>query len=759
MYFGADYHPEHWVYPYAGTAEQPESRWEIDADFMVKAGFNVVRMGEFCWGLCEPEEGKFDFSWLRRVMDVMQKRGIKVVLATPTAAPPIWLAKKHPDILPINERGEVLHEGTRRAYCMNSDVYWEYAKTIVRAMANALGDHPQLIAWQIDNGIGGHNTEASFNEQSAKDWHAWLEAKYETVERLNESLGLRFWGQVVTEFSQVPMPKIAPTAHNPALLLDWMRFCSDTCVAFIRCQADILHEITPGVPVTTNLRALTRKFDHFDAAQVLDFVSMDSNATIKTRAAENACEVDMLRSLKKEGIRTPDGDNGIWVIEQKAGHVNWQEVNSLVRPGVVRLFTYQTISRGASGVLYFYFRQPRIGSEKFYGGVLNHNGRGENRIFKEIASIGEEMKLLAPVLKNSRVVAEVCILYSHDNDFAMKLPGQPNKNFSYRDHIQLFHTALHDRNIPVDFARPTEDLSRYKLVIAPSLQMLAGGEADLLKLYVQNGGTLLATCNTGLYDEHHIAPDDGFPANCTDLFGIEVAEFDPLPSGEENHLTFKASFPASHLHPARLWCDLIEVKEAQVLASYAKDFYAGRAALTINDFGLGKAIYLGTVSHQHFYYDLVAWLRQLCNLYPLLKVPDTIEVSMRQKEDQKIYFLLNHQASPVRLHFYKPMHDFLTGQTFTGNYDLPSHGVLVLDERVTHHMEGRTAPGKTETGANAPESAGDSGTTPETAPATTARQEALSPASSEAQTETASTDSGRDDEEPADPNKPALAPA
>jgi beta-galactosidase len=682
MYFGADYHPEHWVYPLGGTAEEPEARWEKDAQLMVQAGLNVVRMGEFAWGICERKEGEYDFGWLRRAMDVMAKNGLKVVLATPTAAPPIWLAKEHPEILPLTSDGRVMHEGTRRAYCMNSNTYWNFAKKIVREMANALGNHPNLIAWQIDNGIGGHFTEQSFNEESQKDWHAWLEAKYETIERLNEALGLRFWGQIVADWSQVPMPLLAPTNHNPALLIDWMRFCSDTCTAFVRCQADILHEVTPTLPVTTNLRALSRQFDHFDMASVLDFVSVDSNATIKSKAAENACEVDMLRSLKKEGITTPDGDYGFWVIEQKAGHVNWQDVNSLIRPGVVRLFTYQLISRGACGVLYFYWRQPRIGAEKFYGGVLSHDGKGENRVFNEIKQIGEEIKLLAPAIKGTKVVAEVCILYSHESAWATKMPGLPNRLFDYRQHLQMFHTAFHDRNIPVDFARATEDLSKYKLVIAPSMHMVAGGEADLLKLYVQNGGTLVATCNTGLVDEHHIAPDTGFPANMTDLFGMEVSEFDPLPPGDENHLTFKGSFPATHLHPARMWCDLIEAKECQVLATYAKDFYAGKPAITMNEYGLGRAVYIGTTSHQYFYYDLVAWLRQLVNLYPLLKVPDTVQVSMRQKDDQKIYFLLNHQPSAVRLHFYKPMHDFLTGQTFTGNYDLPSHGVLVLDERV-----------------------------------------------------------------------------
>lgn len=681
MYFGVDYHPEHWVYPYAGTAQDREARWKRDAQLMVAAGINVVRMGEFAWGLLEPVEGQYDFDWMKRVMDIMEISGIKVVLSTPTAAPPLWLSQKHPEILPVDERGQRLHEGTRHAYCLNSDVYWDYTKRIVRALATALGNHPQLIAWQIDNGIGGHTTEFSFNEETRRDWQAWLKVKYETIEHLNEMMGTRFWSQTVTDWSQVPMPMVAPTVHNPALLLDWMRFSSDTITAYVKCQADLLHEITPDAPVTTNLRALSRHFDHFDVAGVLDFVAVDSYATIKSKSAENACEIDMMRSLKKSGIRTPDGgSSGFWVIEQKAGNVNWQEVNSLVRPGVVRLFTFQLLSRGADGVLYFFWRQPRIGSEKFYGGVLTHDGRGDNRVYKEISQIGEEVKLLAPVLKGSSVVAETCILYSHENEWSQKQRMQPNKFFKQRDHLLLFYSALHDRNIPVDFARPSEDLSRYKLIFAPSLQLLAAGEADLLKLYVQNGGTLVTTFNTALLDEHHIAPDTGFPANLTDLLGLEVLEFDPIPPGEDNHMTFKGAFPTSHLHPARLWCDLIEPKECQVLATFAKDFYAGRPAMTMNTFGLGRAIYIGTMSHQYFYYDLVAWLRQLCNLFPLLKVPDTVEVSMRQKDDARIYFLLNHQSSPVRIQFYKPMHDFLTGHTFSGNYDLPPHGVLVLDE-------------------------------------------------------------------------------
>jgi beta-galactosidase len=684
MIFGADYHPEHWVYPYAGTPEEPEARWEQDAALMAAAGINAVRLGEFSWGICEPQEGTYDFAWLRRAMDVMGRYGIRVVLGTPTAAPPLWLARKHPEILPLDENGLPLHEGTRHACCLNCDIFWQYSRKIVTAMAEALGNHPQLLAWQIDNGIGGHTTEFCYNEATRRDWHQWLESKYETIEKLNQCLGTRFWGQVVTAWDQVPMPMRAPTVHNPALLLDWMRFSSDTIVAFVKMQADLLHELTPKAPVTTNIRVFARHYDHFDMADTLDFAAMDSFATDKARAALNACEVDFMRSLKRSGKRLPEDDLGFWVIEQKAGQVNWQEVNSLLRPETTRLFTYQFVSRGADAVFYFYWRQPRIGSEQFYGGVLTHDGRGDNRVYREVAQVGEELQRLAPLLKGTRVVADTCILYSHPNEWVQKLPLQPTRHFHQHDHLMLYFSALHDRNIPVDFARPEDDLSAYRLVIAPSLRLLSGYEADHLREYVANGGTLVCTCNSGLLDEHHIAADNGFPHDLTDVFGLEVQEFDPIAPGNDNHLSFRGAFATSALHPAQLWCDIIEAKGCQVLATYARDFYAGRPAITMNSFGKGHAIYVGTVSHQAFYYDLITWLRGLVGIHPILKAPEMVEVSLRESATMRIYFLLNHQNTAVRITFYKPAHDFLTGRIISGNFDLPPYGVLVLDEPVNH---------------------------------------------------------------------------
>lgn len=677
MYFGADYYPEHWVFPFDGSEEEPESRWAVDAQLMAQAGMNVIRMGEFSWGLCEREEGKFDFEWLGRAMDVFFKEGIKVVLGTPTAAPPRWLSIKHPGILPIDENGVVRGSGTRRAYSLNSDTYWEYSKKIVTKMAEALGDHESLVAWQIDNGIGRNNTLFSFNPETKKDWHEWLKTKYGEIENLNTMMGLNFWGQVVTEWDHVPMPGNSPAAHNPALVTDWQRFSSDTAVAYIKMQAGILRDATPNIPVTTTFRPYATKIDLFDLSSTIDFVSLDSEPTSEARASSAAMSLDLARSLKKD-----EESEGFWVMEQKAGQVSYGDSNSLVRPGVGRVFTYQMIARGATGILFFYWRQPRIGPEKFTGGILSHDGRGENRMYKEMLELGDEMGRLAPALAGTQVVADVAIMISQENEWAQDQALRPSRYFDQREHIMLYYDALYEKNILVDFVRPGEDLSNYKLVIAPSLQMISGEEADLIKEYVSVGGVFLGTFNTGLVNESHIAPINGIPYEMTDLFGMEVLEFDPLVPGAENHLSLKARLPTTALHQAKNWVDIIEPLGCEVLATYALDFYAGRPAITTNDYGEGRAIYVGTQCDPPFYSDLVLWLRNSVGLAPLLRVPEQIEVGMRQRNGFRLYFLINHHDKPVHFKLFKPVHDFMNDKEISGGTEIPARGVLVIDEHL-----------------------------------------------------------------------------
>lgn len=77
----------------------PYERLDKDVAMMKAAELTVVRMGESTWSLWEPEDGKFEYAWMDRVVDAMGKAGIKVILGTPTYSIPTWMYRKHPEIL------------------------------------------------------------------------------------------------------------------------------------------------------------------------------------------------------------------------------------------------------------------------------------------------------------------------------------------------------------------------------------------------------------------------------------------------------------------------------------------------------------------------------------------------------------------------------------------------------------------------------------------------------------------------------------
>ncbi len=681
MEIGVCYHPELWVYPFGGTTQEPEARWIEDAKLMADAGVTVARIAENCWGLCEPADGKFNFAWLKRVMDILADHGIKTVLATPTSSPPLWLLEKHPEILPVDQNGLRCYPGGYKTACLNSDIYWEYCRRLVREMAMALGNHPNLLAWQIDNNPGEHCSNMSFNEDTKRDWAFWLEAKYETLEKLNNLLGLRWWGQIVQEWKQVPPPMRTVACHNTALELEWTRFCSDTVVQFVKMLIETIRQITPNVPTTVNLGHLSTRIDHFDLAETVEFISGCVTLDNSIPSPEIALQLDRLRSLKQETGKCPDGSPGFWIMGQPVSIPTTSAIHNLPKPGLLRCLAYQCVARGANAVVFIPWRQPRIGPEKFAGGILPHHVRRENRLYRELAQLGEEFKLISAAIKDTVVRAPVAILYTYDNQWATELAMRRHlPPVALHPHIRLFYDALYEKNITADFIRPLDNLSKYRLIIAPSLHLLSGAEADAIKLYVQNGGVVIGTCNTGLVNEHHIAPDQGYPLELTDLFGLEVLEFDVLSPEEENHLIFKGGFPASQMHPAKYWCDIIEPKDCEIIATFASSFYAGRPAITINSFGMGKAIYIGTVSHRPFYVDLVRWLRELCDLQPPIKVPNQVEVTLRESGEKRVYVLINKSDSPAKIHFLKRMEDLITGAVIAGQYDLSARGILVVKE-------------------------------------------------------------------------------
>src|SRR5690606_2412824 len=149
----------------------------------------------------------------------------------------------------------------------------------------------------------------------------------------------------------------------------------------------------------------------------------------------------------------------------------------LKRPGVMRLWSYQAIGRGADTILYFQLRRSVGACEKYHGAVIEHVGHENTRVFNEVAQLGQELNQLGDTLLDARVNAKVAIVFDWENRWATELSSGPSVSLDYVNEVHKYYDALYKLNVQVDMIGVEEDLSQYDVVIAPVLYMVKEGYA------------------------------------------------------------------------------------------------------------------------------------------------------------------------------------------------------------------------------------------------------------------------------------------
>jgi len=661
FHFGVDYYPEHW----------PEERWPEDARLMAEAGVNVVRLAEFAWSFLEPHSGHFDFDWLDRAIDVLHRRGIQVILGTPTASAPPWVMAMFPDAYKVNEHGQRRTYGNRCEFCPTHAGYRERGRLVTRAMAQHYAGHPAMIGWQIDNELNGRcycpNCQASFQN--------WLRDRYGTLDQLNAAWGTAFWSHVYTEWSQIPVPAETGGVPNPGLDLDFRRFMSDTFVSFQQEQVDILRQVCPTHFITHNFMSFGfDQIDYFKLAAPLDFVAWDNYPRTGWQLKRDVDQAylalghDTIRGFK---------DKPFWLMEEQSGSGGWQTVGINPRPGEMRLWTYQAIAHGADAIIYFRWRTARYGTEQFWHGVLYHHGQPGRR-YNELKTIGSELKQAGGQFLEAENRSRVAMILSYDTRWAFQ--GQQNHaEFQYPALFTSYYKALHRRNIGVDIVPPTADLSRYKLVIAPAIYILPKETADRLRQFVQNGGMLIATARTGVKDEANAIVNSYLPGLISDVCGVEVDEYDVRPADLTVPLELVLPGRAAQTAQARLWFDVLRPTTSQAIARYQGEYFSGNPAITLNYFGKGQSIYVGTLGDDNLHDSVLDWALNTAGLQPVLATPEGVEATERWQGQRRLLFLLNHTEATQEVSLARACVDLLSGAVVKDNIKMPPFGVFVLE--------------------------------------------------------------------------------
>ncbi|MBK3629112.1 beta-galactosidase [Streptomyces sp. MBT49] len=624
--YGADYNPEQW----------PRDVWEEDVRLMREAGVTVVSVGIFSWARIQPGPDTWDFGWLDEVMDLLHAGGIGVDLATATASPPPWLTTAHPEILPVTANGETLWPGARQHWRPTSPVFREHALRLVRKIADRYKDHPALVAWHVSNELGCHNVY-DHSDDAARAFRVWLRARYGSLDALNHAWGTAFWSQRYSDWEQILPPRLAASHPNPTQQLDFKRFSSDALKDHLVAEREILKEITPGIPVTTNFMVMgnTKGMNYPDWADEIDFVSNDHYVH---PGPQDRDELSFSANLTS-GIAA---GRPWFLMEHSTSAVNWQPVNVAKRPGELSRDALLHVAHGADAVCYFQWRQSAAGAEKYHSAMVPHAG-ADSDVFRAVAELGATLRTLAPVAGTERETAAVGILFDWDSWWASEQDSHPTSLLDYRQEALDWYSALLALGVRADLVTTRSDLSRYRVLIAPVLHVVPAGLAKELTRYTEQGGHLVTTYFSGVVDENDHIWLGGYPGALRDLLGIRIEEFGPLLAGESVELDDSTS--------GSLWTDRITLADGdtEVLAHYRSGVHAGRPAVTRRRNGGGSAAYVSTRLGVDGLRSLLPRLLEPAGVASELpaQARGSVELTVRRGAEGRFLFLVNRTDESV----------------------------------------------------------------------------------------------------------------
>lgn len=629
MLLGVDYYPEQW----------DPSLMDSDMDTMLEMGCNVIRIAEFSWHLMEKTEGQYDFSFFDNVIAKAKEKGLKVILGTPTATIPAWLAHKHPDILSEFEGGKKRAFGGRHVYCFNSPAMYAYSEKIIRAMAEHYRDETQVAAWQIDNELGHEGSDVCYCPQCRKAFQNYLEEKFEgSIDRLNDTYGTAFWSQEYNSFEEIPLPEETITTHNPALRMDWERFRSKSIVDFINFQARILREVIPHALVMHDFPGggLDKHVDYSETARNLDLAAYNNYPVWGGQKEpiaphEIAFGLDYIRGLKQQNF---------WITEAIMGAQGHDVTGFLPRPNQAKMWSYQGMAHGCESMMYFRYRGATKGAEQFCYGILDADNI-KGRKFREVQSFFTDIRNYEKAME-SPIRSEVAIVYDYDSLASFRIQRQ-SILLDCQGEMKKLYKAFFDVNVPVDVIPSSADISKYKVVLLPQMIIARPEFQNRVKDFVNAGGTLVLTYRNAVKDVDNNLPfGESVPVGYRELAGVTVAETESLQEILAFPLIGQSAFEGES-GQGGIFRDMLEVTDAQVLYRYGDAFYTRYAAVTRKQHNKGMVYYLGCALDEAVTAKIMGTILADSHI-DVIPSDSGVEVVLRGGAQQRVRMLINHNA-------------------------------------------------------------------------------------------------------------------
>jgi len=594
---------------FVGTCYQPVDRStsQIDSDIalMQHAGFNVVRMGDLSWDSFEPAQGKFEFAWFDRIMDKMHAAGIRVILDIPGLPAPIWLHRTYSGVDITAQNGTRLPPAERYMDNISDPDYVREVGILANALTKRYAHHPAVIAIGYDNEIG--NGFMSYSEADRLRFIAWLRKKYITIDALNKAWATQRWSRRLNKFEDVDLP-LAEGPGPDERFLDLHRYWSDVTVARLQELDAIRRRNAPQLPAISNL---------WDTASRKGFDYLSTFRSYVSYPAEGFYPGDpvsgVFGALQVKGdLPTP-----IWFNEFTAGGGGYYGT-----PGRSRMYAYLGLLIGAQGTLAWTFNSHRGGEEQALFGLVDHDNTPSWKL-DEFSRIASEFRQLSAFGFPRYTHPQVAIAYSFDSFVASHPNGPSNTTLQYfktpyTEQVQAAFEPLFRDNIDLAIINIGHaDLSNYKLVVIPADYVMDVASADAVRAYVRNGGTVLMTAYSAKVDEHGLWFDSPLPGRLSDVFGLKTNAFYQSGSALQFQLDGQTVETPVHFY------EVLEPTTASVLAQFSNT--GDRTpAVTVNNFGKGRALYLATESNAVAVGSVLKHLYKNAGISPGPETPDGV---------------------------------------------------------------------------------------------------------------------------------------
>jgi beta-galactosidase len=652
LLLGAAWYPE----------QLPESRWDADLALMEKAHMRMVRVGEFAWTAMEPSEGNYQLDWLDHAITLAGKHGIKVVLGTPSASVPVWMEQKYPEVMLTDPAGKRI-SGTTRNHCDWNDArYKDFVREIDEKLAQRFGHNPNVIGWQLDNEL----PQQSFDADAQAQFHQWLLARYGTIDKLNDAWTTAYDNQTYSSFDEVPL--VSGTAdNNPGLWLDSKRFITDSLRIFLRVQIDAIHRYAePSQRITTNMMPWYDYFDHYPIAADLDLIGIDNPQVEGTfDPVANGAIHDLMRGMK---------DKNYWVLETTAGPRGGGSYSVPLPKGAMRAAVWSDVGHGADLISYWQWRDALNGGEANHGALLDVDNQPDP-IYSEWAQVGLEFAKADSLLKNTHPEATVAILHSYPSFWDVNWQKM-NPKYDAVTALLSYYTPLHRLGYTVDIVPPDRDLSRYKLVIAPALELLTQQEADNLEAYVRKGGHLLLGQRSAMKDMNNSRWPQRQPGPLRSLLGGYVTAYDALDKPASASGTWgdaSVQLFAEDLTP--------EQPDVTVLMRYHSphNWIDGQPAAITRKVGGGRITYVGGWFDHVTMQKAMQWASDDAQARPdVFVTPEGVDVYRRTGNGHDVFVVVNSSPTTQQISLPATMQDVLHGGSVQKTIHLPPFDVDVL---------------------------------------------------------------------------------